>query len=116
VAAAELSNFVSAGSTPKSAFAAVAEFGVFGDLASVRVESIAVEGMVRVKRRKVERWRCSGDRASCGSGVSGGCIGAGLCKGQEAGPSGLEFRSVFATAIAGGTGAAGVGCRWRTGR
>jgi hypothetical protein len=50
VAAAESSNFVGAGSTPRSAFAAVAEFGAFGDLASVRVESIAVEGMVRVKR------------------------------------------------------------------
>jgi hypothetical protein len=116
VAAAESSNFVGAGSTPKSAFAAVAEFGAFGDLSSVRVESIAVEGMVRVKRRKVQRGRCSGHRASCGSGVSTGCIGAGLCKGQEAGPSGLGLRLVFATAIAGGTGAVGVGCRWRTGR
>jgi hypothetical protein len=95
VAAAESSNFIGVGSTPKSVFAAVAEFGVLGDLASVRVESIAVEGMVRVKRRKVERWRCSGgDRASGGSGGSGGCICAGLCKGQEAGPSGVGFRSV----------------------
>jgi hypothetical protein len=71
---------------------------------------------VRVKRRKVERWRCSGCRASCGSGVSGGCIGAGLCKGQEAGPSGFGLGFVFATAIAGGTSAVGIGRRWRTGR
>ena len=49
VAAAEASNFVSAGGAPEWAFAAVAEFRVFGDLASVGVESIAMKGMVGVK-------------------------------------------------------------------
>jgi hypothetical protein len=70
---------------------------------------------VRVKQRGVDGWRGAGCRASGGSEVRGGCIGAGSCKGHEAGASRLGLRLVFAAVVPCGTGAVGVGCRWRTG-
>ena len=115
VTLAEASDFVGAGGAPESTFAAVAEFGVLGDLAGVGIEGITMEGVVRMKGQLVGYDGGGGRNGGRSSRVKGGGVGAFAGEGEEAGTRrGLALALAAAMAALGAS--AVVEGSWRQGR